>query len=91
MSPCVTNDICSYGKIPYGCLCGTWSSLCIYIFSCFVLFTLGEEAMPVLHIHRQSGYLLGRDRKVADIPVDHPSCSKQHAVLQFRSVEYTVC
>ncbi|XP_067945988.1 smad nuclear-interacting protein 1-like [Watersipora subatra] len=49
----------------------------------------GDTAMPVLHIHRQSGYLLGRDRKVADIPVDHPSCSKQHAVLQFRSVEYT--
>ena len=63
----------------------------LLILSCFVRFTLGEEAMPVLHIHRQSGYLLGRDRKVADIPVDHPSCSKQHAVLQFRSVEYTVC
>ena len=50
----------------------------------------GDTAMPVLHIHRQSGYLLGRDRKVADIPIDHPSCSKQHAVLQFRSMEYTV-
>lgn len=42
--------------------------------------------MPVLHIHRQSGYLLGRDRKVADIPIDHPSCSKQHAALQYRLV-----
>jgi len=31
-------------------------------------------------------YLLGRDRKVADIPLDHLSCSKQHAVLQFRTV-----
>lgn len=28
--------------------------------------------------------LFGRDRAVADIPTDHPSCSKQHAVLQFR-------
>lgn len=26
---------------------------------------------------------------IADIPIDHPSCSKQHAVLQFRLVEYT--
>merc|ERR1712058_169182 len=34
-------------------------------------------------------YLLGRDRKVADIPLDHPSCSKQHAVLQYRLVPYT--
>ena len=48
----------------------------------------GEESLPILHIHRQSAFLLGRDRKIADIPVDHPSCSKQHAVLQFRLVEY---
>ena len=31
-----------------------------------------------------TGWLFGRDRGVADIPTDHPSCSKQHAVLQFR-------
>ncbi len=31
-----------------------------------------------------TGFLFGRDRGVADIPTDHPSCSKQHAVLQFR-------
>ncbi|XP_070568489.1 smad nuclear interacting protein 1-like [Ptychodera flava] len=48
----------------------------------------GEQALPLLHIHRQSAYLFGRDRKIADIPIDHPSCSKQHAVLQFRLVEY---
>lgn len=34
-----------------------------------------------------SCYIFGRDRAVADIPTDHPSCSKQHAVLQFRAVE----
>ncbi|VDN10630.1 unnamed protein product [Dibothriocephalus latus] len=44
----------------------------------------GNESLPVLHIHRQSGYLIGRDRNIADIPMDHPSISKQHAVLQFR-------
>ena len=48
----------------------------------------GDESLPILHIHRQSAFLLGRDRKVADIPIDHPSCSKQHAVLQYRMVEY---
>ena len=48
----------------------------------------GEESMPTLYLHRQSAYLIGRDRKVADIPSDHPSCSKQHAVLQFRLVNY---
>lgn len=49
----------------------------------------GDQQMPVLHVHRQSAYLLGRDRKIADIPVDHPSCSKQHAVLQYRLCEFT--
>uniref|UniRef100_A0A2C9JIE9 FHA domain-containing protein n=1 Tax=Biomphalaria glabrata TaxID=6526 RepID=A0A2C9JIE9_BIOGL len=49
----------------------------------------GDTALPVLHIHRQSAYLLGRDRKIADIPIDHPSCSKQQAVLQFRAMPYT--
>lgn len=48
----------------------------------------GDEALPVLHIHRSSAYLIGRERRVADIPVDHPSCSKQHAVLQYRLVEF---
>jgi len=27
---------------------------------------------------------MGRDRKVVDLPLDHPSCSKQHCVIQFR-------
>ncbi|XP_033740142.1 smad nuclear interacting protein 1-like [Pecten maximus] len=48
----------------------------------------GDEALPVLHIHRMSAYLMGRDRLVVDIPTDHPSCSKQHAVLQYRLVNF---
>lgn len=46
----------------------------------------GDETLPVMHLHRQSAYLVGKDRKIADIPVDHPSCSRQHAVLQYRCV-----
>ena len=49
----------------------------------------GNEELPILYVHRQSAYLLGRDRKVADIPLDHPSCSKQHAVLQYRLIPFT--
>lgn len=48
-----------------------------------------DVPLPVLHLHRQSAFLLGRDRRVADIPIDHPSCSKQHAALQFRMVTFT--
>jgi smad nuclear-interacting protein 1 len=46
----------------------------------------GSEQVELLHIHRQSAYLIGRDRTVADISIDHPSCSKQHAVIQYRHV-----
>ncbi|KAJ8340827.1 hypothetical protein SKAU_G00331180 [Synaphobranchus kaupii] len=48
-----------------------------------------DEPLPVMYIHRQSAYLLGRQRKIADIPIDHPSCSKQHAVFQYRLVAFT--
>ncbi|KAL5010953.1 hypothetical protein ScPMuIL_013258 [Solemya velum] len=48
----------------------------------------GENVLPMLQIHRQSAFLMGRDRVVADIPTDHPSCSKQHAVLQYRLVDH---
>ena len=47
----------------------------------------GDETLPTLYIHRQSAYLIGRDRVVTDFPVYHPSCSKQHAVLQYRLVD----
>ena len=50
----------------------------------------GEEEIetPISVAHR-SKYVFGRDRDVADIPTDHPSCSKQHAVLQFHSAGKT--
>ncbi|KAL1950571.1 hypothetical protein VTO73DRAFT_5695 [Trametes versicolor] len=46
----------------------------------------GKEQVELLHIHRQSAYLIGRDRAVVDLAVEHPSCSKQHAVIQYRQV-----
>ncbi|KAM6577132.1 hypothetical protein CsatB_028969 [Cannabis sativa] len=51
------------------------------------VFKNGEALNEPLYIHRQSCYLFGRERRVADVPTDHPSCSKQHAVIQFRQVE----
>lgn len=40
----------------------------------------------LVHIHRQSCFLVGRDTVVTDVPVQHPSISKQHAVIQFRRI-----
>lgn len=48
----------------------------------------GKESLKPLHIHRQSGFLIGKHRGIVDIPVDHPSISRQHAVIQFRRVGY---
>jgi smad nuclear-interacting protein 1 len=45
-----------------------------------------DGLIDTYHISRQSSYLFGRERKVADVPVDHPSLSKQHAVLQYRAL-----
>mmetsp|Transcript_14618 Transcript_14618/g.21886 ORF Transcript_14618/g.21886 Transcript_14618/m.21886 type:complete len:342 (+) Transcript_14618:1-1026(+) len=45
-----------------------------------------DDLLDVFHISRQSAYLFGRERKVADIPVDHGSLSKQHCVLQYRAL-----
>ncbi|KAI3878112.1 hypothetical protein MKW92_049959 [Papaver armeniacum] len=39
----------------------------------------GEVLKYPLYIHRKSCYLFGRERRIADIPTKHPSCSKQHA------------
>ncbi|PIA32024.1 hypothetical protein AQUCO_04700122v1 [Aquilegia coerulea] len=51
------------------------------------VFKAGEVLNDPLYIHRQTCYLFGRERRVADVPTDHPSCSKQHAVIQFRQIE----
>jgi smad nuclear-interacting protein 1 len=45
-----------------------------------------SDVVEVLHLHRKSYYLIGRDQRIADIHTAHPSCSKQHAVIQFRSI-----
>lgn len=45
---------------------------------------LDEESNGIFVMNTRNHYLFGRDRIIAHIPIDHSSCSKQHAVLQFR-------
>lgn len=42
--------------------------------------------MGDVQLSTQSCWLMGREAKVGDLLVEHPSCSKQHAVIQFRFV-----
>ncbi|GBG27840.1 Smad nuclear-interacting protein 1 [Hondaea fermentalgiana] len=43
-----------------------------------------KEAVDTVLLHGQSAHLVGRDERVADIHTKNSSCSKQHAVIQFR-------
>jgi len=44
------------------------------------------DPLDTIPLHLRSCWLLGREAAVADILVEHPSLSKQHAVFQFRHV-----
>ena len=44
----------------------------------------GEDVVRTLHIHRKSAFLVGRDEEYCDILLEDPSCSKEHAAIQFR-------
>lgn len=47
----------------------------------------GEDLLENVELSGRSCWLVGREKLVADLPIEHPSCSKQHAALQFRYVE----
>ena len=51
----------------------------IYVFK-------GKDLLDTIHLHTRSAWLLGRDEKVTDYLIEHPSASKQHAVIQFRYI-----
>jgi smad nuclear-interacting protein 1 len=71
--------VLKYHEPPEAKKCPGWR---IYIFKD------GKE-IDVLQLNGLSSFLVGRDKSVADIPVDHTSCSNQHAVIQFRQVSHT--
>ncbi|KAK0621123.1 Smad nuclear-interacting protein 1 [Lasiodiplodia hormozganensis] len=44
----------------------------------------GQDCLQTVELGSRSCWLVGREAAVADLLVEHPSTSKQHAVLQFR-------
>jgi smad nuclear-interacting protein 1 len=44
----------------------------------------GEEIVETIELSGQSCWLFGREEAVVDVLLEHGSCSKQHAVLQWR-------
>ncbi len=46
-----------------------------------------SEIIDTIELSERSCWLFGREAAVVDFLVEHPSCSKQHAVVQFRYME----
>ena len=46
-----------------------------------------SDVLDTVELAQRSCWLFGREHAVTDFPIDHPSCSKQHAVIQFRYIE----
>ncbi|KAJ6783952.1 hypothetical protein PWT90_02135 [Aphanocladium album] len=47
----------------------------------------GEDIVDTVDLSARSCWLIGREMAVVDLPAEHPSISKQHAVIQFRYTE----
>lgn len=75
-----TSTVLKYNEPPESRLPPASAPWRMYIFK-------GEQELEKLDLHTRTCWLFGRERAVADIPIEHPSCSKQHAVVQFRYTE----
>ncbi|KAK5995603.1 FHA domain-containing protein DDL [Cladobotryum mycophilum] len=47
----------------------------------------GSDVVDTIDLSARSCWLVGREMTVVDLPAEHPSISKQHAVIQFRYTE----
>ncbi|KAK0517290.1 hypothetical protein JMJ35_000445 [Cladonia borealis] len=75
-----TTIVLKYNEPPEARLPPPSSSWRLFVFK-------GSELLETLPLFERSCWLFGRERAVVDFPTEHPSCSKQHAVLQFRYTE----
>jgi smad nuclear-interacting protein 1 len=48
-----------------------------------------KDMIDTIHLYSRSCWLIGRDQAIVDFHVEHPSISKQHAVVQFRHITTT--
>ncbi|CAD0082763.1 unnamed protein product [Aureobasidium vineae] len=49
----------------------------------------GKDMIDTIHLYSRSCWLMGRDQAIVDFQLEHPSISKQHAVVQFRHITKT--
>ena len=78
-----TSTVLKYNEPPEARLPPASAPWRLYVFK-------GKDVLETIELHTRSCWLFGRERTVVDVPTEHPSCSKQHAVIQFRYVEKRV-
>ncbi|KAI6244736.1 Smad nuclear-interacting protein [Erysiphe necator] len=47
----------------------------------------GSDILETIELNRKSCWLVGREQAIVDVFSEHPSVSKQHAVIQFRYIQ----
>lgn len=72
-----TNTVLKYHEPPEARKPPTKEAWRMYVFK-------GKDLVDTIYLHQKSAWLIGRDEKVTDLHLEHPTISKQHAVIQFR-------
>ena len=75
-----TSVVLKYNEPPESQLPPTSQPWRLYIFK-------SSDLLETLNLYERTHWLFGRETQVVDHATEHPSCSKQHAVLQFRYTE----
>lgn len=74
-----TNTVLKYHEPPEARKPPSKQQWRIYVFK-------GKDTVDTIHLYMRSCWLIGRDEKICDYFLQHPSSSKQHAVIQFRYI-----
>ncbi|KAF2481992.1 SMAD/FHA domain-containing protein, partial [Neohortaea acidophila] len=74
-----TNTVLKYHEPPEGRKPPPKEQWRMYVFK-------QKDLLDTVYLHERSVWLMGRDAKVTDLLLEHPSISKQHAVIQFRHI-----
>ncbi|KAF1352000.1 SMAD/FHA domain-containing protein [Delphinella strobiligena] len=77
-----TNTVLKYHEPPEARKPPSKEQWRIYVFK-------GKDTVDDIHLFSRSCWLMGRDDKICDYHLQHPSSSKQHAVIQFRYLTKT--
>ena len=72
-----TSTVLKYHEPPEGRKPASNEQWRMYIFK-------DKDMLDTIPLYERSCWLMGRDQAVADLHLEHPSISKQHAVIQFR-------